>query len=132
MANILVVDDDFDMADTCSEVLRAAGHTVRIGRDGAEGLALVHEEKPELVVLDVEMPVLDGPGMAYKMFVHDLGLEHIPILLTSGVLDLKTVADRVGTPYFLGKPFSVKRFLNAVADALSGCIAPRPRVPEPT
>jgi DNA-binding response OmpR family regulator len=132
MAKLLVVDDDRDMADTCAEVLRAAGHHVRIGRDGVEGLALLEEQIPDLILLDVEMPELDGPSMAYEMFVHDVGFERIPILLTSGVLDLKTIAAGVGTSYFLGKPFSVKRLLAVVTDALAEHAPPTRQVAERT
>jgi CheY-like chemotaxis protein len=128
MANLLVVDDDLDMAECCAEVLGAEGHSARIARNGAEGLALVAAEKPDLILLDVEMPVLNGPDMAYRMFVHNVGQEKIPILLTSGVLDLKTVAEQVGTPYFLGKPFSVEQLLAMVARALVERTAPRPRI----
>jgi FixJ family two-component response regulator len=62
---------------------------------------------PDAVLLDVEMPILDGPGMAYQMFVRNCGLENIPIILLSGVVDLEQVAARVGTPYFLGKPYAL-------------------------
>jgi DNA-binding response OmpR family regulator len=130
MANILVVDDDLDMADCCAEVLRAEGHSARIARNGAEGLALVAAEKPDLILLDVEMPVLNGPDMAYRMFLNNVGQEQIPILLTSGVLDIRSVAENVGTPYYLGKPFSVERLLAVVARALVEQTAPKPRLRE--
>jgi DNA-binding NtrC family response regulator len=130
MANLLVVDDDLDMAECCADVLRAEGHGVRIACHGAEGLAMVAAEHPDLILLDVEMPVLNGPDMAYGMFLHDVGQEQIPIVLTSGVLDLRTVADQVGTPYFLGKPFSVEQLLTVVARALVEQTAPRPRIRE--
>jgi CheY-like chemotaxis protein len=127
MANLLVVDDDLDMAECCADVLRAEGHSVRIARNGTEGLALVATEFPDLILLDVEMPVLNGPAMAYRMFLNDVGQEQIPILLSSGVLDLRSVAEQVGTPYFLGKPFSVEQLLAVVTRALVERTAPRPR-----
>ena len=128
MANILVVDDDPDMADCCAEVLRLEGHSAVIARNGAEGLTLVSADKPDLILLDVEMPVLNGPDMAYRLFIDDAGQELIPILLASGVLDLRSAAEEVGTPSFLGKPFSVKQLLAAVALALAERTAPRPRI----
>lgn len=127
MASLLVVDDDLDMAETCAEILCAEGHTVRIGRNGREGLALIAEEIPDLILLDVEMPVLDGPDMAYRMFLDDAGQERIPIVLVSGALNLLAVAEKVGTPYFLGKPFRFERFLATVARALTEKTAPKPR-----
>jgi DNA-binding NtrC family response regulator len=128
MANLLVIDDDLDMADCCAEILRAEGHRVRIARNGAEGLALVVAEHPDLILLDVEMPVLNGPDMAYHMFLHDVGLEQIPILLTSGVLDIRGTAEKVGTPYFLGKPFTLEQLLAMVGRALVERTAPRPQI----
>jgi CheY-like chemotaxis protein len=130
MANLLVVDDDLDMAECCADVLRTEGHSVRIARNGAEGLALVAAEHPDLILLDVEMPVLNGLDMAYRMFLHDVGQEKIPIVLSSGVLDLRGAAEQVGTPYFLGKPFSVEQLLVMVARALVERTAPRPRIQE--
>jgi hypothetical protein len=49
------------------------------------------------------MPVLGGEGMAHRMLLHDAGEEKIPILLVSGRDDLRAVAARMGTPYFIGK-----------------------------
>jgi FixJ family two-component response regulator len=54
-------------------------------------------------LLDVDMPVLSGPGMAHQMLLHDAGEEGIPILLVSGRGDLSKVAEQMGTPYFLAK-----------------------------
>jgi CheY-like chemotaxis protein len=104
MANVLIVDDDFDIVDISRELLESAGHRVRIAHTGEEGLAsLSTAPLPDCVLLDVEMPVLDGPGMAHKMLRHDAGEETIPILLVSGRDDLSAVAARMGTPYFLKK-----------------------------
>lgn len=128
MADLLIVDDDLDMADVCADVLRFEGHTVRFARNGNEGLAQIVAAFPDLIVCDVEMPVLTGPDMAYRVFLHDAGAEKIPIVLTSGVRDLRQVAERVGTPYFLGKPFRVADLRGLVARALEERIPPTPRV----
>jgi DNA-binding NarL/FixJ family response regulator len=49
------------------------GHVVRVANDGEAGLRLLDESRPDAIVLDVEMPRLDGPTMAYRMFVHNAG-----------------------------------------------------------
>ena len=118
MAEILLVEDNRDIADLLAVVLRREGHLVRIARDGQEGLRLLRERTPELALLDVEMPVLTGPEMASRMFLHDAGEEEVPIVLLSGVADLPLVAAAVGTPYFLGKPYQLKEVLALVALAL--------------
>jgi FixJ family two-component response regulator len=58
---------------------------------------------PDGVLLDADMPVLNGPEMAHRMLLHDAGEEKIPIVLVSGRSDLPAVAGRMGTPYFLRK-----------------------------
>ena len=104
MANVLIVDDNLDFAAASGELLESAGHRIRIGHDGEEGLAsLSVPPLPDCVLLDLDMPVLNGPGMAHRMMLRDAGEEKIPILLVSGRSDLPTVAARMGTPYFLAK-----------------------------
>jgi DNA-binding NtrC family response regulator len=126
MADVVVVDDDEDVAWALEQLLELAGYTVRVAHDGEAGLRLLQERLPDLVVLDVEMPVLDGPSMAYRMFVHNCGLENIPIVLISGVFDLRGVAARVGTPYFTAKPFDTMEILKLVNRALTERALPRP------
>jgi DNA-binding NtrC family response regulator len=117
-AELLLVDDDADGAEILAEAFQQEGYKVRMAGDGHQGLASLDEGFPDLVVLDVEMPSLDGPGMVLQMFVRDLGREKIPILLCSGVLNLSGVASRVGTPYFLAKPYTLDAMLDLVAKAL--------------
>ncbi len=131
VADLLIIDDDLDGADALAEVMRADGHEVRVGYNGQEGLRLAGERIPELALLDVEMPVLDGPGMAYEMFIHDMGLEDVPVVLLSGVKNLRETAAAVGTPYFLGKPYRYEQVVAVVDRALAERVAPRP-APRPT
>jgi DNA-binding response OmpR family regulator len=124
VADLLIVDDDVDAALTLADILRSDGHAVRTAFDGGEGLTLLRDKQPDLVVLDVEMPVIDGPKLARLMFLHDLGLEDVPILLCSGVLDLRTTAAIVGTPYFLAKPYRLDALLRLLDVALSERASP--------
>lgn len=101
---------------------------VRVAHDGREGLAQVEEAFPDLIVCDVEMPNLTGPDMAYRIFLRDAGAEKIPILLISGVRDLREVAQQVGTTYFLSKPVSVERLFATLTRALVERVPPQPRV----
>jgi len=126
MADILVVDDDRDTADALSDFLTMEGHQVRIAGDGLEGLTCLDARLPDLVLLDVEMPRLTGPEMAYEMLVRNVGREKIPIVLLSGFLNLRQVAARVGTKYFLGKPYSIDAALALIARALEERSAPLP------
>ena len=126
MANLLVIDDDPDCADVLAEVLRREGHDVRLGYNGEEGLRLAMESLPDLAILDVEMPLLDGPSTAYQMFVRDRGLERVPIVLLSGAQHLDRLAAQVGTSYFLAKPYRYEPVMALVRRALAERHAPLP------
>jgi CheY-like chemotaxis protein len=131
MADVLVVDDDQFIAQTVADILLGEGHTVRIGENGADGLRLLAERLPDLVFLDVEMPMLTGPEMAHRMLIEDAGRELIPIVLLSGVANLRPVAELVGTPYVLGKPCDLDDLLETAARALTERIAPAPKLRAP-
>ena len=75
-------------------------------------------------MLDVEMPVLAGPEMAYRMFLHDVGEDQIPIVLLSGVMNLLRIATMVGTPYYLAKPYTFESISRMVARVLAERRAP--------
>src|SRR5579859_181709 len=129
MASILVVDDDIDTGDLLADLLREGGHDVRVARDGRDGYSQLEINGADLVVLDVEMPVLTGPEMAYAMFLHNVGLDQIPVVLLSGALNLRKIAQAVGTPYFVGKPCSLDALLAVVDDALVHRVCPHPSIP---
>lgn len=105
MAQILLVDDDNDLVEMVGVLLQMHGHEVRTASNGEEGLEVLRAAPlPDALVLDVDMPVLGGPGMAHDMLLHDAGEQYIPILLMSARHDLAEIAGRMGTPYFLAKP----------------------------
>lgn len=64
---VLIVDDEFGLADILAELLRERGYEVALAINGQAGLAALAESRPHLVVLDVMMPVLDGPEMLRRM-----------------------------------------------------------------
>jgi CheY-like chemotaxis protein len=134
MAHLLLVDDDDDIVEIYAGFLRSEGHVVSTASTGEEGLrALRAAPLPDLIVLDVDMPVLGGPGMAHDMLRHDAGEENVPILLMSGREDLPEIAGRMGTRYFLRKPAdTVKSWRYSVERCESATHQPRPeREPTP-
>ena len=78
---VLVVDDDPRITSLLRRALRFAGHTVRVAQDGLEGLAMVEAAAPDLVILDVMLPGLDGLGVCRRL----RGMADTPILITSNV-----------------------------------------------
>ena len=126
MLEVLFVDDNQDIAECMDSLLRIEGYRVRLAFDGEAGLSALRDHLPDVVVLDVEMPVLDGPGMAFQMILDNCGREKIPIVLASAAAGLQEIAARVGTPYYLAKPYEISKLLALVARAAHERIAPRP------
>ena len=120
--------DNYDLANLLAEILRTAGHDPYIAQNGEEGLEAVAKLAPSLVLLDVDMPVLTGPEMALELFLRDCGDEQIPVILLSGAVGLPLIATRVGTPYFLAKPYTVEGVIELVERALQEHVPPTPRM----
>lgn len=125
--DVLIVDDDADAAEALAEAASLRGYRVRVAYDGNEGVAAVSQRLPDLILLDVEMPGLDGPGMALELIASNAGREEIPIILVSGTPSLERVVEEVGTPYYLRKPFRFRDLVEIVERALRERIPPRPR-----
>ena len=122
---MLIVDDDFDLVDALSDVLEAQGYAVHAAHTGEEGLSVLRSASlPDAILLDVDMPVLGGPGMAHKMMLHDAGEENIPIVLCSARSDLPAVASEMGTPYSIAKPFDVDQLSSVLRLAINERKAP--------
>ena len=84
MARILLVDDDPDFVEAVAAILEGKGHEVVKAYDGDEGLEKVKEERPDLIVLDVMMPRMDGYAVCKKLKA-DPEYRSIPVLLLTAV-----------------------------------------------
>jgi len=80
---ILLVEDDAAIRETLAEYLACEGYQVTAACDGAEGLARLAERRPDLVVLDLQMPVLDGRGFVSALRA-DPSTRTIPVILMTG------------------------------------------------
>jgi DNA-binding response OmpR family regulator len=123
---VLVVEDDPEIAALLELVLVDEGLRVRLARNGEEGLARMSEGLPDLVVTDLEMPLLSGDRMAARMIIEDCGREKLPIVVLSGIEGLDSVVRAIGTPYYLAKPFHVDALRALVARALRERTPPSP------
>ena len=113
--SVLVIDDDDDNAGLVGEILTRAGYDTVRAEDGEEGVRIACELQPDLVLLDVDMPKLDGFGAA-ELLGDDLLTRHIPILFLSGSPDLMP---RIRTLKhdgvdFLAKPFKKQELLTRI------------------
>ncbi|MEW6001988.1 MAG: response regulator [Nitrospirota bacterium] len=85
-AKILVIDDDPDVLEAISIFLEANGYQVVTARDGLDGLARLKEEKPDLMILDLLMPRMDGFGVCRELKDPRWSkYSHIPIIILSSV-----------------------------------------------
>lgn len=119
-ALILVADDDADIRDLVGLRLTRAGYRVETARDGLEAFALAVELGPDLVVLDVTMPVQDGFETSRRLRA-DPRTSHIPVIFLTArtrEADVVTGYERGGDGY-VTKPFEPQELLDRV-DALIG------------
>src|SRR2546423_1238985 len=110
---VLVVDDDAGVRQVVRANLEAEGYAVREAGSADEGLALLEEEPPDLLLLDVMMPEVDGWEMLRKV-QERYGVGAIPVLVFSGTIEERTVADAAvrGARGFLGKPFDLQQLID--------------------
>ena len=108
---ILIVDDDQDILAVEREVLSEHGFAVREAHDGAEALRAMDEDPPAMIVLDVQMPGIDGPTFARELRTR---LKHVPLVIVTGVADPKREADRCNAEAYLAKPFHADDLLRLV------------------
>jgi DNA-binding response OmpR family regulator len=111
-SRILVVDDDIRIRDALHALLGAAGYDVRLATDGRAGLRAFHAEPPDLVILDVMMPELDG----WQTLERIRDLSDVPVLmLTARSAELERVRGlRGGGDDYVTKPFGRQELLARV------------------
>ena len=86
MAKILIIDDDIDLIKILSFHLKNANYESSYAEDGENGLKKAAEDKPDLIILDIQMPGLNGIEVAKKMQA-DESLKNIPIIFLTATLD---------------------------------------------
>jgi len=99
---ILIVDDDKDTLAAVRAVLAEGGFSVLEAHDGAEALLALSAETPAMIVLDVNMPGIDGPTFARELRTR---LRHVPLVIVTAAPDPKREADRCNAEAYLAKPF---------------------------
>ena len=120
MARILYVDDDIELTRLVQDCLEDEGYEVLIANDGEEGLSAVITEKPDMVILDVMMPQLNGWEIAKYMRERD-EFSGVPILMLTGIGPAlnEMTAPLYGANGHLDKPFELDDLITKV-EALVG------------
>ena len=119
MKRILVVEDDPKIRAALTIRLQAAGYGVQVALDGFEGLKTAVQERPDLILSDIWMPV--GLGLSLAQRLDELGLAGIPIIfITAGKEQhLRQAAQDVGAVALFQKPYDSEELLRTIAQTLA-------------
>lgn len=117
MAKILIVDDEADMRLALRNVLSEEGHDCSEASDGASALARIERETPQLVLLDIRMPGMDGVELLREIRKRDKSL---PVIMVTGYGNVDSAVEvmQLGANHYLSKPFSNKDLLGTVSAVL--------------
>ena len=118
MARVLVIDDEPDEVRLIVKVLSGRGHVVQVARDGASALARVKHEPPDVILLDSDLPKIDGAEVCRRI-KGDAGTTDIPIvMMTSSYIDIYDVNADGGPEAFVVRPFVREVLANVVERVL--------------
>ena len=117
MKNILIVDDDTGIVELLKSRLKANGYHVATAEDGLEALSKIKSEKPDLIIMDVYMPHLDGLSF-FQEVQSDEELREIPILVVSGVKSMRDIFEPMKITKFLTKPFNANELLASIKECV--------------
>src|SRR5690242_2014571 len=115
MAKILVIDDEEIVRMVLERALKAKGFEVDFAFNGLEGLEKTEQNLPDLILLDIHMPEINGLSLCH-IVKNDPKTKHIPILFVTGEGKLGMVEDAMkqGADGYLVKPFDISRLLEKV------------------
>ena len=136
MEHILVVDDEEDLVWAVSKSLRLYDYTVSTAHNGATALQQIQHNRPDLLMLDMKMPVMDGVELCHQLR-HTPTQSTIPILFLTVQceLDHKIAAYTAGADDYLTKPFDIHELIlriRAILRRAKAPVMPPPPPPAPT
>lgn len=119
MKTILVVDDELANAEVLSLILQDEGYRVYCASNGRQALDKVAELRPDLVILDFMMPVMNGAEMGHTLRAAP-ATSHIPILMNSSLQEDAVREHFTGYDAFLRKPYNIDAVLRLIHELLAG------------
>jgi DNA-binding response OmpR family regulator len=105
-AKVLVADDERQIRDLLSEFLTSEGYEVLLASDGEEATGLAEREYPDVILLDVKMPGIDGIEVC-KRLKAEPKTQFIPVIMITGYVDNKMAAIGAGADDFVNKPIDL-------------------------
>ena len=119
MASILIIEDNADNMELAVFLLESAGHTVLSAVDAEAGLAMAREQLPRIILMDIQLPGMDGLK-ATALLKLDERTRAIPVIALSA-LAMKGDEERIlaaGCDGYIAKPMSIQKFLATIAGLL--------------
>ena len=117
---VLVADDASDVRNLVAAHLKRSGHTVLLAEDGPEAFAVAVEERPDLAIVDIMMPGMNGYDLTSKLREAE-ATEDMPIIVLTaraGGAD-RSHAFKVGADAYIQKPFELQRLTEEIATVMS-------------
>ena len=111
-SRVLIVDDDRVMLEVLRGLLEDQGMSVTTAVNGRDAVSLVEHEVPDLMVLDVTLPILSSSNVASHL--REMSGRPVPVLVITGDGHAREKARQLGAYTYLRKPFDLTEFLNAV------------------
>ncbi len=120
MTKILIVDDEQDIVESLSFMLQAKGYETICAYDGEEGLKLAKEAAPDLIMLDVMMPKINGYKIC-RLLKYDAKYKNIPIIMLTARSQEsdKTIGEETGADEYITKPFEFNDVLEVMQKYIS-------------
>ena len=119
MATILVVDDELGIRALLSEILADEGHSVELAEDAAQARAFRERMRPDLVLLDIWMPDVDGITLLKEWGATSMLTMPVIMMSGHGTIDTAVEATMFGAMAFLEKPITLQKLLRAVEQGLA-------------
>jgi CheY-like chemotaxis protein len=113
---ILIADDDAELLELIGSALSEKGYRTETASNGEEALQLAAKTEPDLVLLDMRMPIMDG--WTFARIFHERYGRRIPIVVITAAEDSSLRAAEVGANDALGKPFELARLYEVVEDTI--------------
>ncbi len=116
---ILVIDDEEDYRVIAEEILKSAGWDIKTAQDGEKALAALKDFAPDVILVDWNMPVMDGEDFC-RALRSDLRFKGVPVIMLTvkGDVESELEALHFGADDFLAKPFEPKELVSRVKAAL--------------